>query len=256
MSSIAVVAILGVLLLAGSAAFFVLRSGGSNSPAAVPGALDEPALDARDGSEPRVTLTRHAGGFYRSSSNLYYRGNASSYGVGANPAEGGQDAQEYTVIAGADPSTFSEIRTVTVPGPYADSAPAQATYYHDDDQVFIAVGVLGETSGTISDVQSVIADEDSFQVLSDTYAKDDTYVYIVSWVCDGEECVLVLEVVEGADPNSFHAFEATQMQQSDGSGSVVADAADDSYVYYEGEVVDTIVQPGSYVSDALYIHGP
>lgn len=262
---IVILVVVGLLVLAGSAAFFVLRSSGADVPAPVEGATGEESSETPDETASPESVAFYPGGFYTSGSGLYYR----TYSPGGRPVaqgapapantlsgDGAETSGEYKLITGANPATFSEIRSVMVPGPVGGSEPTYMTYYRDDDQIFTVVETQDGSGGTYTTAESTQADPDSFQVLSDTYAKDDTHVYVVSWVCTGEECTMVLEIVDGADPDSFHAFEDTQMQQSDGEGTVVADAADESHLYLDGEIVDTILQPGSYINEPLYIHGP
>lgn len=259
---VAVIAV-GVLAITASV-FLILRTKEPVSPVPEVVVQESAVPESRSEDVPvAVSVQVLFGEFLQKGSGVYYRtytpptshpavSDSTAFVTGgtnaAAPQDVGQntsnDLGEYQIIPGADAATLSEIRSVSLPTPKSDTN-AQVTYYRDDDQVFVQVDTLDTIGGTTTQVQVVTADPASFQILDDTYAKDDTNVYLVSWVCQGEDCTLVLDIVFGADPETFHTFQETQVPQSDGTGSVTADAQDATHVFDNGVIVDTVITPGS-----------
>jgi hypothetical protein len=261
-SGVVVVVIIGAaLLIMGTSGYFIF---GKKTPAvhtrdAVQAPTDAPEEIDVDSAETQ-SLISYDSFVYSSSKGMYYRTITPAPSARATdssqdaPDGSSEDVSENTTvkvgsfkqIPGADPSTFSEIRKLPMKTPTGDpGASTVATYYRDDDQVFVAQTTTYESGEADTTVEPVEADPATFQILNDTYAKDEEHVYVVSWVCQGETCTLELVVVVGADPETFHVIEETTVQKNDGSGTVTADAVDSTHLFNNGVVVDTVDTPGS-----------
>ena len=126
--------------------------------------------------------------------------------------------------------------------PYIPPTNNNTAYYSDTQNIYVLEDSSSSGGGvTLTIVQA--SDPDTFQLLSDTYAKDSQHVYLITEICDAQGvCTQGLVIIQGADPATFQAFEPSVVEQSDGTGTVTIDAIDIHNEYNNGIVVDVVVQ--------------